>query len=361
VLLRFAGVDQLAGLVLPAGWRCRHLEVQNPYRHPLLHAVAATLHQPVHVSRSALDVFLATDPARGWPRGHVPVVALLYDVIPSLFGAQHFPRSPVTLLRRHGPRGAAGSLLERHLYRTAMNRLHRADRVVVLSERTRRDALRLVPGLEASRIAVVPAAPAPIFGSTAAEAQAASRAPVLAGIRPPYLLYVGGADPRKNVGGLLDAFLRLSAARPDLQLVLVGRDFAPGARTDRRLGARLQALAGSVHALGWVPEADLPPLYAQAAAFVFPSLYEGFGFPVLEAMACGAPVVACDGGAVGEVAGDAALLVEPGGDMAPAIERVLGDAALRRDLVRRGRERAGRYSWQQSAHRLLGVLAEVAA
>jgi glycosyltransferase involved in cell wall biosynthesis len=166
-----------------------------------------------------------------------------------------------------------------------------------------------------------------------------------------YVLWVGTVEPRKNLPRLLQAF---AAVPGDVELVLVGPQ-----GWNEELGARLAELPASVRdrvrVLGFVPQADLGPLYAAAAAFCFPSLLEGFGFPVVEAMAQGTPVVTSLGTSTEELAGEAGLLVDPLDveALAAALERVLGDETLARRLGELGRERAARYSWERSADLVL--------
>ncbi len=190
---------------------------------------------------------------------------------------------------------------------------------------------------------------------------------VLAGVRKRfgiagrYLLYVGTLQPRKNLARVIGAFGRLAGDPTigELQLVLAGKRgwlyddlFAQVAR----LG-----LEGRVLFPGYVEDADLPALLSGAAAFVFPSLYEGFGIPVLEAGACGVPVITSNTSSLPEVAGDAALLVDPHDvdAIADAMYRLMTDEALRAELARRGRENVKRFSWEQCARETLAVLEEV--
>ena len=167
------------------------------------------------------------------------------------------------------------------------------------------------------------------------------------GLTRPYVLFVGTIEPRKNLGGLIGAVARLAGREVDL--VVVGPD---GWNED--LDARLGGLDGTgigVHRLGFQPPDALPALYAGAAAFCYPSLSEGFGMPVLDAMAHGAPVVTSLGTATAEVAGDAGLLVDPH-DVAAigdALARVLDDPALADGLRERGRIRAADYTWDRTA------------
>jgi len=175
------------------------------------------------------------------------------------------------------------------------------------------------------------------------------------GLEGPFLLSVGSLEPGKNRERLLQAFARLQARGLKHTLVVAGQRawrYEGEAPLARRLG-----LADSVRFLGHVPQADLPALYSAADLFVFPSLYEGFGLPALEAMACGTPVVASNVSALPEVVGDAALQVSPLDveALADAIERLLRDDRLRADLRERGLERARQFSWEKAARRTAEV------
>ncbi len=165
-----------------------------------------------------------------------------------------------------------------------------------------------------------------------------------------YLLSVGTIEPRKNVGHLLAAFARLPAAlRDTFPLVIAGARGWRAGDLEREL--RLLADRGQVRFLGHVPADDLPHLYAGAAAFVFPSLYEGFGLPPLEAMACGVPVLVSDRAALPEVVGDAGLVFDPEQpqDIAVKIAAILEDSSARGDLAHRGTNRARCFTWSACA------------
>jgi glycosyltransferase involved in cell wall biosynthesis len=177
-----------------------------------------------------------------------------------------------------------------------------------------------------------------------------------------YLLYVGTVQPRKNLERLIDAFA-LVADRPELagvQLVIAGGRGWLSEGVERRAAER--GLAGRVRLSGYLPDADLPALLSGALAFVFPSLYEGFGMPVLEAMACGAPVLTSTTSSLPEVADDAALLVDPSDTAAIAagIARLAADGGLRADLYARGLARAAAFTWDRCARETLAVLRESA-
>jgi glycosyltransferase involved in cell wall biosynthesis len=164
-----------------------------------------------------------------------------------------------------------------------------------------------------------------------------------------YVLFVGGITPLKNLPVLLRALARLGHDDPDLRLVLSGFKrwkFADDLALITSLGLRDRVVE-----TGYVDDEDIPALYALARCFVLPSFYEGFGIPILEAQACGCPVVAASAGAMPEVAGGAALHFDPRNDeeLAAAIRRVLDDPALRSSLVAAGFENAARYSWRTTA------------
>jgi len=189
-----------------------------------------------------------------------------------------------------------------------------------------------------------------------AAAMADAETPTATDLAPGYILSVGSLEPRKNLAALLDAHARLPDAPP---LVLVGH---AGWR-DSALAALIARHPRPIRLLRDVDDVALRALYARCGVFVFPSLYEGFGLPVVEAMACGAPVVASDATAVPEAAGSAAVLFDPRDPaaLAGAIDRVLKDTALRSDLISRGRSRALKRNWEDVARETLDVCRQVAA
>ena len=233
----------------------------------------------------------------------------------------------------------------RAYWRRSLERsVERASAVLCISETTARDLAQEVPAALGKSVAV----PCGVDGSRFA----AARKP--ASLERPYFLSVGTITARKNLDGLLDAFGRLG---PDGPLLAVAGEVDPVAGDGRRL-----ASAGDrVRRLGRVGEAELAGLYEGAIALVYPSLYEGFGLPVLEAMAAGCPVIASRAGALPEVVGDAGILVEPGDPEALSREmsRVAGDAELRAELARKGRARAAEFTWRRTAERTLEVYERV--
>jgi glycosyltransferase involved in cell wall biosynthesis len=235
------------------------------------------------------------------------------------------------------------------------------DHVLTDSECSRKDILDrlnlrqdrvtvVYPGVELDRLR-------PASSEDQAEVQVKVKEEL--GLRRPYVLCVAGTDPTKNVGTLVEAFARLPLAHRDAHdLVLVGDC---GRREDLR---QLVARAGiEKHTIftGVVTDERLVDLYRQAKLFVFPSRYEGFGLPVLEAMACGCPVVCSSASSLPEVVGDAAILLNPLDveGFTRTIEQVLGDAELRKDLRQRGLRQAARFTWDRTARETITVYEKI--
>jgi glycosyltransferase involved in cell wall biosynthesis len=223
--------------------------------------------------------------------------------------------------------------------------LRRADALIAVSEATKRDAVQVL-GLDSEKIAVIHSGvPHSYFEVEPALIEAVRRKYALG---RPYVLFVGTIEPRKNVDMLLEAFESLpSSVREHYQLVLAGPPGWASGRTMRRLQ--------HVRYLGYVPEEVLPGLTAGATAFVYPSLYEGFGFPVVQAMAAGVPVITSNGSALSEVAGGAALLVDPRSqsELHHAMSRLLTSEGLRMALGAAGKAKAERFHWERCAERSL--------
>lgn len=253
-----------------------------------------------------------------------PAVTTFYDLAAFRFPALYDPR-------------------ELALYETVVPRsAQRSTRILAISEQTRGDLIELF-GVPAERIDVTPLGVDPIFRPIPDAAAEVARH----GLRAPYVLcVVGSGHPRKNLCGAVEAFSRLD--RGDLELAVVGevsRD--PAAVT----AIEASPARERIRVLGHVDEAALPALYSAATVFCFPSLYEGFGLPVIEAMACGAPVVCSDLPVLRELAAGAAVLVRPGDadELTTALREVVEDAARRTQLAAAGPARAAQYTWERTA------------
>jgi glycosyltransferase involved in cell wall biosynthesis len=237
-----------------------------------------------------------------------------------------------------------------------------ADHVITCSHHSRQ-AIGEVYGMSPARITVVYEAPGAQF-RPGDRSQAASTARDRFGLEAGYVLYVGALEPKKNIDGLLEAFaqlLRTGVVPRTLQLVLAGGE--GGMPYDVDQAVRLRRLDQSVRVLGYLPDEGLPLLYRGAGVFVYPSLYEGFGLPPLEAMACGTPTVVSNTTSLPEVVGEGALLVDPEDPrrIAEAMERVLLDPVLAAELSARGQARAAEFSWERAARETLQVYRDVAA
>lgn len=264
------------------------------------------------------------------PRLDLPTVITVHDLSCFRF-PQYHPVDRVRFMQRRLPAAIAA-----------------ADRIIAVSEFTKREIVDYF-GVAPGKIDVILEAAAARFTPLAAE----QTAPLLApwGLRHGgYFLFVGSIEPRKNLGLVLDAYAALPPAiQQRYPLVLAG---AEGWRREH-FQARLSRLvdAGLVRELGYAPHDALPALYAGCAGFVFPSTYEGFGLPPLEAMACGAPVIVSRKASLPEVVGDGALLVsgDDADELAEALRQLAEDAAGAAALGARGRARAGEFSWDRAA------------
>ena len=233
-----------------------------------------------------------------------------------------------------------------------------ARRVIVPSEATARD-LSAAYGISRAKITVIPHGYHPRFRPLPPAEVARGLARL--GLTPPYILALGTLQPRKNLARTLDAFARLCATGWPGRLVLVGRRgwltdplFASITRPD-------SPAYGRIDLTGYLHDDDLPIVYNGATALAFPSLYEGFGLPALEALACGVPVLTSNTSSLPEVVGDAALTVDPldTGAITEGLARLVNDQSLRATLRERGLERAAQFSWERAARRTLAVLEEV--
>ena len=234
--------------------------------------------------------------------------------------------------------------------------LQHADGLIAVSQATKDDAVRIL-NLAPDRIRVIHHGVAAIYFNVTPAQSAAARARHQ--LQRPYLLFVGTIEPRKNVDLLLNAYRELPASlRDQFDLVLAG---PPGWAQSATL-ARLKQPSPGVRYLGYVPETDLPGLFAGATLFVYPSLYEGFGFPVAQAMAAGTPVITSAVSALPEIAGGAALLVDPRSqaELRDALAQLLTSPTRRQELITLGHVNARRFSWTECARQSLQFFQHVA-
>jgi glycosyltransferase involved in cell wall biosynthesis len=272
------------------------------------------------------------------PFAPCPVVATIHDL--------SFEHLPLTFKRRSRVQ------LRVTVRRTA----RRAAQVITDSEFSRRDILKTY-GIATERVSVIPLAASEKFAPVTDESEL-RRVRELYGIDGDYLLSVGSIQPRKNLVRLIAAYAKLRRARHEAKLphlVLVGKRAWLYAETLQAL--KQHGLDDLTIFAGYVPEADLPALYSGALCFVYPSYFEGFGLPPLEAMQCGTPVIAGNRTSLPEVVGDAGLLFDPFDEdaLASAIASLIDDAKLRAELCVKGFEQARGFSWRETARQTLRV------
>ncbi|MBI3970141.1 MAG: glycosyltransferase family 4 protein [Chloroflexi bacterium] len=291
---------------------------------------------PADVLAGGADVFYSPDFALP-PLARARSVVTVHDLSFLTHPQTHFPP------------------LRAYLERAVPGAVRRADRVLADSEQTKRD-LQSFYAVPAEKIAVVHAAADPTFRRVEDDARR-REALKRRGIDRPYLFSVGTIQPRKNLPVLFDVLRQLP---DDVILVHAGR---PGWLYEPIFDAlERSGVKDRVRFVEGAGDTEVAALYSGALAFVFPSLYEGFGMPCLEAMACGTPVIASNAGSVPEVVGDAGILVDPmdSAGIADGIRRLADDHGFRRSLVERGHAHVGRFSWEASARQLRSLLESVA-
>jgi alpha-1,3-rhamnosyl/mannosyltransferase len=263
-----------------------------------------------------------------------PVVFVAYDLIPLKY--------PLYF-----------GLRERLIFPLTMGLSLRTAQVVISTSRSTATDLERLCGVCPGQITVVPGAADPGFAPQPAAVVATLRARYQLPER--YALYLGSNKPHKNLVHLVESWEQVSGRVPGAKLVIAGHWDSRYEQAKER--AKELNLDGQVRFAGPIADTDLPALYSGAEVFVFPSLYEGFGLPVLEAMACGTPVVCSNSSSLPEVAGDAALLAEPSdvGALSAAVTRALADESLRQEMREKGLARAAGFSWERTARDMLAV------
>jgi glycosyltransferase involved in cell wall biosynthesis len=271
----------------------------------------------------------------------VASVATLYDLIP-LHNADEYLGHPRV----------------RQWYEQSVEILRRSDRLFAISEWVRQDAIQRL-GLSPERVVTIGAAVDASFTPADPDPLASGELHRRYGIARPFVLYNGGFDPRKNVAALIHAFATLpQALRAAHQLVIVGRTKQEEMARLTAVMRKAQLPVDSVVYTGFVPDSDLVRLYTECALFVFPSLMEGFGLPPLEAMACGAPVIASDAASLSEVIGRRDALFDPKRieSISERMAAVLGDQAFAVELHKYGPKHAASFSWDAVASRALDAI-----
>lgn len=254
---------------------------------------------------------------------------------------------------RASTRGRLVYEIKHLVYKQVMNRAVRNSKKIITPSAFVKEAIMRRWGVDGAKIVVTPEAVEDRIYTIANKMSERDFKKTLGkfGITKPFIFYVGNAHPHKNVEGLIQAYLRLRKRGESLQLVLAGPDHYFWQKMMGQVSDK-----GVIYA-GFVTEEELVALYSQAQVFVFPSLSEGFGIPMLEAMACGCPVAASDRAALPEVGSDAALYFDPVSpvDMAEKVRRLLNDKKFRAGLIKKGKYRVSEFSWERLAARTLQV------
>ncbi|MEK6279705.1 MAG: glycosyltransferase family 1 protein [Acidobacteriota bacterium] len=277
------------------------------------------------------------------PVAPCPVVVSIHDL--------SFEHLPQTFMRRS----------RMQLRMTVRRSARQAAQVLTLTEYVRQDVTATY-GISPEKITAVPLA-APSWFAPVQDDRELQRVRQKYGIDGDYILSVGAIQPRKNLPRLLDAYSVLRRSQPEVKLpklILVGKCAWLYDETLRKI--RELGLTDSVNLTGYVPQVDLPALYSGTRCFIYPSYFEGFGLPPLEAMKCGAPVIVGNQTSLPEVVGNAAVLVDPFdiGDIAAGLTKVISDSNLRRSLRTRGLERAKLFDWRETARKTLAVYEKAA-
>ena len=314
---------------VPASVRRLSLDVASPYRRIPL--AFPSLARSESAALAHLHYFSS-------PRLGCPAVVTVHDI--------SYVRAPELFSRR-----------DRLLFRFVRGSLRRAARVIAVSEFTRADVIDHY-GLDPGKVVAIPNGVGTSFRPVA-DAQARVRERF--GINRPYMLCVGALQPRKNVPLAIEAYARLIGRGTDCELVIAGGD--KGGRIEVLDAVLRSRLTGRVHLVGHVEDAAMPALYSGARALVFPSLYEGFGLPALEAMASGTPVIASNTTGLAEAVGEAGITIDPRSPeaLADAMRSLLADDALRDRLVVAGLARATEFTWARTAAGTAGVYRDVLA
>lgn len=321
-----------------------HIDTMTRWPNKVLHAGARFISTPKldYLAGSTDDLFWAPNPHFISLSVHIPFVLTMHDL--------SFERYPEFFSHKQ------------RLWHKAVNPkelCHRAEHILAVSSHTKRDIIDLY-NVQPERITVTHEGCDDRYRKIPAP-ESLNEVRERLSLPKHFILHIGTFEPRKNHLGLLSAFelLKKDVKFSDLHLVLAGPSGWNNSEIHRAINE--SAHRDKIHLLGFVNEEDKPALYRHAHAFVFPSFYEGFGLPVLEAMAVGTPVIASFTASLGEIVGDAGLLTDPyrPAELADAISSVLESPSLRAELAERGRKRAESFTWTACAERTIEVFRHV--
>jgi glycosyltransferase involved in cell wall biosynthesis len=314
-------------------------------------------HDAINLTENEVDIFFQPDITYGLP-SHTRTVTVFYDLIPLIFWnrdkVKRFglkKRVKVTIVEK----------LLRAKYKRSLSMYKKADRIIAISKSSKNDLIDKFPSIKPNNVLVT------YLGANSSNAtiQNTKKSTIIRRLKldQPFVLYVGAVDVRKNIVGMARMFFKLkSEFNTDLKLVMVGKEFTNKLELEE-LGwndvVAKNKYRNDIVLPGYVSDSDLEVLYKQARAFVFPSLYEGFGLPILEAMQEGCPVVAFDNSSIPEVAGGAAILANSEDEFIKGVELLLRDNKKRDDLIEAGYKQSKKFSWTKTAKQTIELWGEL--
>lgn len=316
--------------------------------------VFASAHRNINPKPGVVDVLLQYDPTLGIPSS-VPTVVQFHDLIPLLFKHKKSLKNENVLGKI---KVTAAMYVHGIKYKRMLGTYRKAAHILAISESSRNDLLKYVGGISPQKVSTVY-----LGGGRKHIAKGKIRRNIVELGAQQYLLYVGGIDFRKNITSMLKDFFELKTTYPELKLITVGKEFGlTEVLSDlgwNKVMSSNPIFAKDVVVPGFLSDKELEYLYQHAEAFIFPSRYEGFGLPILEAMEQGCPVVAYANSSIIEIAGDAAILVKDGNPLVPAIKKLLEEPKLKQKLVQKGRFQVTKFTWEKTAFETMTIINKV--
>lgn len=292
------------------------------------YALRSLLRRPMQLSSYDIEILLQPDVELGLSSGGVKNYTVLYDLIPLLFPRHYFPSM------RH----PKSWLMSRLVYWCRLRDYQSSDGLFAISKSTRNDCVRFFPKLDTEKLIVeyigYDGSPAIVQNSAAP-------------VKGEYILYVGSCDYRKNITDLVESFHVIRASRGDVKLVLVGKDFIDAMPAELARLIAKSPYKEDIELMGYVSEEKKSSLFAHASAFAFPSLYEGFGLPILEAMCYNCPIVAYGNSSIPEVGGDAIYYAADANSLTEKLQDILMHPPNKDMLKRKYLRQLSKFSWDK--------------
>lgn len=346
------GSDLPTDLTLPQNKRFITLKPRSVGNIPKLRVVVPK-NRIIKPKKSDIDILLQYDFPLGVPK-NVPTIAIFYDLIPYLFRKQE-----LALNKPKDIKGKIGGQIHWSQYIKNLKKFENARHIISISDAAKNDLVKFDKNIPKHKITTIHLGPNfPVHTKEEISPQIKDI------IKSEYLMYVGGVDYRKNITKLLDTFFDLKKDFPNLKLVTVGKEF--GLKDElKKVGwykklEKHKEYENDILWPGFVNQTELDTLYKNAIVYVFPTLYEGFGLPIIEAMQAGCPVISHNNSSIPEVSGNAAVLINNDEKMSPYIKKILEDRKYRDDLIKKGYEQVKKFSWDKNATETLKVIKLVA-